>query len=1166
MKHSLLIFFSTAAATLVAVGGELPRVWMSTSFMKDLDVFEKAVKDCRAHGIDVMNNGAAPDAKLCAERLSICRAHGMKLHVGVSDASKTDKLAKDTGRYELAVMSGGCYKGLAIDRNLFSFTAAKHEVIVEPPVYSKGQAYAKHPHYYMLGDGHYFGGYVPTGRAEVVVPERPFDGKQHLRIVPAKVEFAPPGAVPENDSAAAILDTREIKERRLVKLSFDLTGCDGCMLDKVGLAVYWHMDAKVPKWKPERTCYSVFSPITRERMRENVRGALAPWAEANGGKFPDDVVVGLRIGDEIFNATGWLNCPAASFPLWDYSDSAIAAFRAASPKGVEHPRTWGAPEVYGPDACAQFLYLFHKACAEYVKAAVEEAHKASPQIVTFRNTTRGGAWAYANDHDGTGQELLVAALDAVNLDPYPVGRSGYANDSIPFDMAYLSGLTRRYGKHLLPWMQAHEFPACGLVHPKPEDIERMWRQMKPFAPDAIMWLGYNAVGKNMMTFPNGNPASWEKAKEVHAEMQAMPKPVRHRPPLAIVRPYSARAIVCETKNGFVNPADVVLSQFAKAWSCDLGREYDVFEVPPYESDEAKAKRSAELGQYAHVVSSVDWPGTVNIAQGYEDKTLTHKDLKRLREEFRRRYEKTPGSPEAKVRPMPDRNLLERMRSGVDVIGIVHFTVNTFTDREWGYGSESPDDFNPTDFDADQIVKACRDGGIKGLIVVAKHHDGFCLWPTKTTEHNISKSRWMDGKGDYVGAMEKACRKFGVKFGVYCSPWDRNNAAYATPEYVKTFHAQVEELNDGRYGEIFEMWFDGANGGDGYYGGAWEKRSIGVARKYYKMAELLARVRELQPQVCFFGGDKGFTWPGNERGEVPPESGGTRDDGTFRIYEADFPLRPGWFYHESQDGYSRSGEFLMKIYLRTVGNGATMDIGIAPDRRGRLTDEDVGCLKRFSEIREEFFSKPVADATSPFNVIVMTEDIEHGECVDKWRVLLDGRELAKGGKIGTKRIRVLDAPVSGKELKLDVVKGEAKADEIKIELFAADVELVCKVMASQEPKRPPAPFELKGVLTSRKNNELVYMMKHPRTVSSIVLSPDAESLDGAPVAFRLSYSDDGSKWTEDAAEYRLDNVAANPVPQKVALAKSVRVKYLRLKPVRTLKDGAAVHLSGLEFVP
>ena len=122
------------------------------------------------------------------------------------------------------------------------------------------------------------------------------------------------------------------------------------------------------------------------------------------------------------------------------------------------------------------------------------------------------------------------------------------------------------------------------------------------------------------------------------------------------------------------------------------------------------------------------------------------------------------------------------------------------------------------------------------------------------------------------------------------------------------------------------------------------------------------------------------------------------------------------------------------------------------------------------------------------------------------------------------------------------------------------------MASEEPKRPPALFELRGVLTSRKGDELVYMMKHPRVVSSIVLSPDAESLDGTPVAFRLAYSVDGSKWTEDATEYRLDNVAANPVPQKVALAKSVKVKYLRLRPVRTLKDGTAVHLSGLEFVP
>ena len=522
-----------------------------------------------------------------------------------------------------------------------------------------------------------------------------------------------------------------------------------------------------------------------------------------------------------------------------------------------------------------------------------------------------------------------------------------------------------------------------------------------------------------------------------------------------------------------------------------------------------------------------------------------------------------ASQAAKTRPVPAKSLLERMRSGVDVIGIVHFGINTFTDREWGYGSESPNEFNPTDFNADQIVKSCRDGGLKGLVVVAKHHDGFCLWPTKTTDHNVTKSPF---RRDYVKEMESACRKYGLKFGVYCSPWDRNNAAYGSDEYVKTFHAQVEELNDGRYGEIFEMWFDGANGGDGYYGGAWEKRSIGVARKYYRMNELWARVRELQPGVCFFGGEDGFAWPGNERGEVNPESGGTRDNGTFQIYEADFPLRPGWFYHASQDGFSRSGEFLMKIYLRTVGNGATMDVGISPDRRGRLTDEDAGCLRRFGEIRKAFFSKPVKSASSPFNVIVMTEDIERGERIDQWRVVLDGRELAKGGKIGTKRIRVFDRPVSGKNLCFEVLKGDAKPDEIKLELFMADEELVGKVMASEAPKRAPAPFELSGVLMSRKQSELVYMMKAPRKISSIVLTPDAGAIDGTPIEFCLAYSSDGKSWVKEDTVYRLGNIAANPVPQTVALSKTANIKYLKIFVRRMLKDGSAARFGGVEFVP
>jgi len=299
-------------------------------------------------------------------------------------------------------------------------------------------------------------------------------------------------------------------------------------------------------------------------------------------------------------------------------------------------------------------------------------------------------------------------------------------------------------------------------------------------------------------------------------------------------------------------------------------------------------------------------------------------------------------------------------------GFIHFTVNTFTDKEWGYGDEPESTFHPTAFDARQWARVARDAGMKGLIITAKHHDGFCLWPSRYTTHSVKRSPWREGKGDVVGDLAQACREYGLKLGVYLSPWDRNHPEYGRPAYLEYYRNQLRELLTS-YGPVFEVWFDGANGGDGYYGGARETRRIDNTT-YYDWDNTRAIVRELQPQAVMFS-DAGpdVRWVGNERGVAFETSwyaidragifpgdptytkkAAGRPDGTDWVPpEVDVSIRPGWFYHAAEDAKVKTVDELVRIYEQSIGRGANLLLNLPPDHRGLIPDTDVERLTSFA---------------------------------------------------------------------------------------------------------------------------------------------------------------------------------------------------------------------------
>lgn len=319
---------------------------------------------------------------------------------------------------------------------------------------------------------------------------------------------------------------------------------------------------------------------------------------------------------------------------------------------------------------------------------------------------------------------------------------------------------------------------------------------------------------------------------------------------------------------------------------------------------------------------------------------------------------------------------------MEVIGFVHFTTNTFTGKEWGYGDEKPTIFNPTQLDAEQWVLTAKEAGIKELILTAKHHDGFCLWPSKFTEHSIKNSPYKDGKGDIVKEFVEACKKHGMKAGLYLSPWDRNHASYGKSEYIDYYKKQLEELLSD-YGEINEIWFDGANGGDGYYGGANEMRKID-SQSYYPWKEIFSLAKTLQPQIKIFS-DMGpdVHWIGNEQGfagdpfwstistdklvvghsDTSYLNTGDPEGNQWIVGQCDVSIRPGWFYHQEEDPSVKSPEELMEIYYKSVGRNAILLLNIPPDQRGLFHENDIQTLKSWKHLLDTTFETNLAQNAS-----------------------------------------------------------------------------------------------------------------------------------------------------------------------------------------------------------
>lgn len=561
-------------------------------------------------------------------------------------------------------------------------------------------------------------------------------------------------------------------------------------------------------------------------------------------------------------------------------------------------------------------------------------------------------------------------------------------------------------------------------------------------------------------------------------------------------------------------------------------------------------------------------------------------------------------------PTPQQLEWQRM----ELTAFLHFGVNTFTGREWGDGTEDPAIFNPTSLDCEQWVRTLKESGFKMAIITAKHHDGFCLWPTKTTRHSVASSSWKGGKGDVVRELRDACKKYGIKFGVYLSPWDRNASCYGdSPAYNQFFIEQLTELLT-NYGEVHEVWFDGANG-EGPNG----KKQI------YDWDAILKTIRRLQPKaVTAIMGDD-VRWVGNEKGigretewsataltpGIYPRSGeqnkelgifgkakdlGGRDivaratELFWYPSEVDVSIRPGWFYHADQDKQVKSLNHLTDIYFKSVGYNSVLLLNIPPDLRGLINENDVQRLKEFSGYLKKTFARNYVlkgneawhgtsgtvrqydiQKDALVNAFMIQEDISKGQRIESFLVeaYKDGSwiHMAEGTTVGYKRL-VRFSDTRPERIRVTIRSARGVANVAAVGLFYADpladkneeIQLSnvpvdgWQVVGGNADSRKAIDGDRKTVWRASVLTPLVVDMGDKVEVSGFSYAPSiGEDLTGTIYKYAFYVSLDGQSWTKCEASGEFSNIMHNPVPYFVRFGKTYPARYFKLEPLSEINN-------------